>query len=365
MSPPPTASNRAAALGPETPLTEAARAILAHGLRRVGEAAARVRSSRIHADDAAERVHQLRVATRRAAAALRAFGPCGEPRRWNKSRRRLKAIRRALGEARTCDAHQAIFSVELESASEDRREALGYLIRRARKRRRRAQRDLEAVVARFSRRRAARWSRRVLAALHDSPGAPSFVEGARPVIGAALKEVMEAGSGPLDTAAEMHLLRLAGKRLRYSAEAFAPCFEESSLDDWTPCVVEIQDRLGVINDLAEVLERIDGALTRSAARAAAKPEDADPTIQHGLHELRADYRTRAMHAEESFRRWWRRIGAEALRRAVRSLLGQVSPGDPRAAAEAEAKPLNERPDPAETVVMPDRRHAVRNGQRCP
>jgi CHAD domain-containing protein len=50
-----------------------------------------------------ERVHDMRIATRRLRAAMEVFEPCFPPDRWHKTLRRVKALADALGERRDRD----------------------------------------------------------------------------------------------------------------------------------------------------------------------------------------------------------------------------------------------------------------------
>src|SRR5437870_2343843 len=84
----------------DTPLPEAARHVLFVRLEVVRDHLPRV----IHeAERDPEHVHQLRVGTRRADAALRIFRPCLPEKVYRAARRRLRRLRRAAGEARDWD----------------------------------------------------------------------------------------------------------------------------------------------------------------------------------------------------------------------------------------------------------------------
>src|SRR5437763_965344 len=87
-------------LTPDTPLGEAAREVLAVRLGVVAECLPPAVGG---ADGDPEHVHRLRVATRRAAAALRIFADCLPGKARKATRRRLRAVRRAAGEARDWD----------------------------------------------------------------------------------------------------------------------------------------------------------------------------------------------------------------------------------------------------------------------
>src|SRR5438552_2313389 len=89
-----------AGLRGDMPGSEAARRTLT---LRLGAVRDRLPAAVFHADEDVEHVHQLRVSTRRAAAALRLFADCLPERMHKKTRKSLKALRRSAGEARDWD----------------------------------------------------------------------------------------------------------------------------------------------------------------------------------------------------------------------------------------------------------------------
>jgi len=91
------------AVGPDAPVSRAARKALVvrlnaveHFLKQAGQVSGR-------AGDDAEAVHQLRIWTRRATAALRLFDEVLPRRTANWLKRKLRSIRQTAGEARDCD----------------------------------------------------------------------------------------------------------------------------------------------------------------------------------------------------------------------------------------------------------------------
>lgn len=94
-----------------------------------------------------ERVHDMRVATRRLRAALEIFEPCFPRKRWRKVLRRVKALADALGVRRDLDVEiELLESLSGEVAAENR-EALAALIEDTRARQRQANEDLASFVA--------------------------------------------------------------------------------------------------------------------------------------------------------------------------------------------------------------------------
>src|SRR5690349_7794695 len=88
----------------DTPLPEAAQRVLAVRLEVVGHYLPRAVQE---PDRDPEFVHQLRVGTRRADAALRIFRPCLPRKVYKKARRRLRELRRAAGAVRDWDVFLA------------------------------------------------------------------------------------------------------------------------------------------------------------------------------------------------------------------------------------------------------------------
>jgi CHAD domain-containing protein len=97
--------------------------------------------------DDVERVHAMRVATRRLRAALEIFAPCFPQKRHRKALKRVKALADALGVRRDLDVEiELLASLEPEVADEDC-EALAALIEDLRARQREANDDLAPFVA--------------------------------------------------------------------------------------------------------------------------------------------------------------------------------------------------------------------------
>jgi CHAD domain-containing protein len=75
-----------------------------------------------------ERVHDMRVATRRLRAALEIFEPCFPHKRHRKALKKVKALADALGERRDADVEIALLEGLVDEAEEADRGALGDLI---------------------------------------------------------------------------------------------------------------------------------------------------------------------------------------------------------------------------------------------
>ena len=94
-----------------------------------------------------ERVHDMRVATRRLRAALEVFEPCFPSKRHHKALKRVKALSDALGERRDADVEIALLESLTDEAAETDRAALHRLIDELRLRRAEANESLAPHVA--------------------------------------------------------------------------------------------------------------------------------------------------------------------------------------------------------------------------
>lgn len=93
-----------------------------------------------------ERVHDMRVATRRLRAALEIFAPCFPRKRHRKALKKVKALADALGERRDADVAIALLERLVGDATEADRIALHELIEDRRARQREANEELAPYV---------------------------------------------------------------------------------------------------------------------------------------------------------------------------------------------------------------------------
>jgi CHAD domain-containing protein len=97
--------------------------------------------------DDVERVHDMRVATRRLRAALEIFEPCFPRKRWRKALKRVKALADALGARRDLDVEiELLESLAGDVAAEDGG-ALAALVDDLRRRQRKVNDGLAPFVA--------------------------------------------------------------------------------------------------------------------------------------------------------------------------------------------------------------------------
>jgi len=186
-------------------------------------------------------IHHLRVAVRRFAQAVAVFKTCFPQKESRRIRRRLKAILALAGPVRDCDIALEILGAHKETS----------LAVELRARRQRAGRALMATLKQWvARKSAAKW-RQALAA-GDVP--LPMEEMAQRELRRRAKPFFRQGSqvaGANAGAGELHKLRIAAKKLRYTLELFADLYGPAA-EDWLKRIRGVQSLLGSINDCRAV-----------------------------------------------------------------------------------------------------------------
>jgi CHAD domain-containing protein len=288
-------------LRPETPLPDAARRGLAVRLETVRD---HLGPALTRPDEDIEHVHQLRVGTRRAGAALDIFAPCLPEKVYEDARKHLRRLRRAAGKARDWD----VFLADLAAWRSRRREAeqpgLDFLAGYASAQRADAQTSLEEAGAdhpfAFDRLLA-----QTLAAVQRPRAQPTprtLRDLALPLLSGLLKELDRAAARDLGDYDNLHQVRIAGKRLRYAMEVLAECFAPPFRDELYPRVEEMQDILGRAND-SHVAGQLLGTLRNQLRRSA--PEDWK-RFKPGVEALLRHHRKRVPVERKRFLKWWQR-----------------------------------------------------------
>jgi CHAD domain-containing protein len=255
------------------------------------------------ADPDHENVHQLRVATRRADAAVRIFEPCLPDKTGRKARKRLRRIRRAAGTARDLD----VFALDLlehsgKLAARDR-PGVDFLFGHTVGQRALAQQQLHQVGKQdgddFE-----GFVRDLILSVRRPPGGTddaTFVVLARPLLCNLLTDLRERASADLTEYTNLHQVRIAGKRLRYAMEVFAPCFDPPFRQTLYPLVEHMQEILGDAND------RYNGALRIEAMRSCVRAvwPALWKRLAPGINAALQSHRKRLPAERRRFLRWWK------------------------------------------------------------
>jgi triphosphatase len=230
----------------------------------------------LHADDP-EWIHQMRIGVRRLRACLSLTRTSLAPARIEPVRVELRWLAQALGPARDYD----VFALETlpafttavarSSTASALKPALRLLATQAAEYRARARAAARAAVA------SSRFLRLILsaAALTAVPTADAKAanERARDVVRPLLKHrhrTLLALEANLSHAAPeaRHAARLAGKKLRYATEFFAPLFAKSRAATYRNALAKLQEELGAWNDAAvaaQLAAELAGADSPAAA----------------------------------------------------------------------------------------------------
>jgi CHAD domain-containing protein len=268
-------------IGPR-PADDLSRAVVEH---LHGLAAALVSPARrVRAGGDAEAIHDLRVATRRASAALALWSTALDPDLTRRARRMLARLRRRLARTRELEVLTLQLAAMLAGESAEMREE-GLRVMRRLSRRVAARRVRAARLAR----------RRRLERLALGIGeAAATAGGERTLILAAARRLVDQRGGDARAALGLalaqrsdevlHEVRLVAKRWRYAIESLAAVTAEPPRDglklarDLQQCLGVIHDAALLRDELARLARRaeLQGATTRFAAlsRLAAKAAEA-------------------------------------------------------------------------------------------
>lgn len=229
---------------PNQPVSQLAKQALAARLEMV---ASYLPMAAQKADEDTEYVHQLRVATRRAVAAIQAFGDLLPVKRTKKMNKHLRDIRRAAGDARNLDVLVDQLLKQRQIDSDSRRDQLVHWIRHCRQR---AQGPLKKIAEPER----CQWLAHSIEALlkrirwrECQPELTLAMAGPR-VLRPAVADFVQATEADLGDVIALHRMRIAAKRLRYAMELLAGGFPPWFRAELYPSFSEIQDRLGEIND---------------------------------------------------------------------------------------------------------------------
>ena len=272
----------------------------------------RAHRARLLARGDAESLHQMRVALRRLRTAFGAFKRMLPRAATERQLAEIRWLARALGEARDWNVFDA--SVLQPALAEHRRQAGFPAVRRAttrlaeraraRARRAAASRRCERLLLRLEVTARGDWTARLAPAEARALRAP-VPPYARDAIERRWRKVRKRGRGiaRLD-AGELHRLRIAVKRLRYTALAFAPLFAARRTGAILRDLEAMQDALGGLNDCATATRLVSKArATLSGVTTRQARKLLDERIEAGRREHRRALRP-AWKALRSAPRFW-------------------------------------------------------------
>ena len=267
---------------------------------------------------APERVHRLRVSTRRALAAIEAFRDLLPAHRTAWFEKRLRRVRRSAGDARDLD-------VLTERLARDRtREpsppaAAGLGARRRLVAMLSRKRDVSRLPIREVREKlvVADWTgrtERLVEGISRRRGRIPFGRYARLRFKPLMERFFTRADRKLRDADEIHRLRIEGKKLRYALEIFAGVFPARVRTRCQDSLERLQRTLGEFTDHAAAADRF-----RRWSR-----EDGAGAEREALMALRKAEDALAEKARRAFGKWWNAERRRQLRRAFERTLKRRS-----------------------------------------
>lgn len=248
--------------------------------------------------DGTEPVHQMRVWSRRSRSALDTFDACFPGRAFARIRSEVKRITGSLGAARDLDVMIEGLEARAEKLPGGERVGPAAYVETLRQSRDRLQERVAGVVAdfqtgavldrfrRLSQKRERRGGRTSPApTVWSSDGEPPLLTDAALMIGARLNELIawEPYLASPDCVHELHQMRIAAKRLRYTMELFSPAYQ-----DFTPHgpqiaahladVEALQKHLGEIHDADVLVPGLLGFLQTYVASGTGKDAGGEPVV---------------------------------------------------------------------------------------
>ena len=253
-----------------------------------------------------EYVHALRVATRRASAAMKLFEGGLPQRRGAWFIRKLKRIRQIAGSARDHD----VLLLRLEKLAEQYPQAdwtplLDHLLE---------QRAADQpAIEKIRRRLKSRWPVRLgklLKKVHvpteqPLPDRPTYGNAAGVLLSPAVRQFCSHHPQPSDSDEMLHALRIDLKQLRYSMEIFAGAFPTPFRQDIYPQVVFLQELLGELNDSVVGRNQFESFLTTAQS----------PELRDTLTQLMAHETTRISTTRQQFFTHWTPAQQQSLQTA--------------------------------------------------
>ncbi len=285
-------------LSAEQPVSVAARRVLELRLAAVWEL---LPAAAFKAERDPEYVHQLRVASRRAHAALRVFDEFLPGRRSRRVIEQLHCVRRAAGQARDCDVQQAQLK-RLADAGQLQTESVAKRVARKRA-------EAQAPIVRvFERLQAKQFPEQVAGLLQSMSNdgeshETTFGDHAATRLRHVAERFFKSEAASTDSFSALHKFRIRAKELRYTLEIFAPVWPGTVRGEVYPVVEQLQELLGDVVDSHVAIDRYKRWLRKAHC---------DGT-RCALRSLLAHERVQLTERVTAFRDQWTPARSDALR----------------------------------------------------
>lgn len=296
-----------------------------------------------------EALHDMRVASRRLRAAFKVFRSCFKPEDLASVESEVASVTRSLGQVRDQD----VFLDFLRSYISDQKEKnLDWLIKHEEDVREQSRQVMIDALKEMQQRDLPGSIDALLKKAHKGHSYASY---APELVKARLDKLTKRAQSIDDpeAVAELHLMRIEAKRLRYTLEAFVPCFGKP-ISDVISTVKELQELLGQVHDCDVWVEKI-------ALRRDSEPLSSRSTIAvNNLIAERVTYRndtylkTRDFWHELRPKRWASYVmkivssGQEEKREMAQAKIVEVIPSKPLRDARGRFIPRDEKQRSAES-----------------
>ena len=316
----------------ETPLADAARWALGLRMEVVRDY---LMPAMTEPEKDIEHVHQLRVGTRRAHAALQIFAPCLPRKAQKRAKTGMRTIRQAAGAARDWDVFLEGLGEQASRLPERQQCGVDFLFGYALGQRAAAQQVLKEASPNppfgFD-----RLMTSTVADVHapDDPSLRTLVDLARPMLIDQLHQLQLAGQADLSDYEHLHRIRVLGKWLRYTMEIFVDCFAPAFKSEIYPRIEEMQEILGRANDCHVGSQRLQQICDQLRDY---RPQEWK-RFRPGVEGLLRNYQRRLPKERDQFLAWWAQWQETDAIAAFTDLLKTQRPVEPKVRGEAVEPP---------------------------
>ena len=276
-----------------------------------------------------EAIHRMRVASRRLATGLDVFKPCLPKKKSRAWRDEVRKVTIALGKARDLDIQIAELT-DLYNDQLDAKFKPGYnrLILRLKQDRTKAQKKVNKTVFKLNESQALEemilwFEKHFEPDLALEPYPPSVFQMAHQAITNALDAFLRhqdfiASDADSD---KLHAMRIAGKRLRYTMEIFAPIYG-GALAPFIISMKNIQDILGEFHDADVWVSWLPKFVEKERARIEDYFGNTGPLerLMPGFHHLMETYERTRMDNYQSFLLTWQTLADDDAWQILRSII---------------------------------------------
>ena len=284
-----------------------------------------------------EYIHRMRVASRRARSALQLFGECFPAklhRRWQKG---VRAVTRSLGLARDLDVQiDVLKNFRKEHDTPEYKVGVNHVLYHIRQKRRDVQSDVLKNLDNIERRGTLheislylQESLRQYSINIQERSSPFILHRARSYIVEQLEAVLEYEPyvDQEDADDELHQMRIAAKRLRYTMEIFADLYGDG-LNVYIKAVKKIQKYLGEMHDCVVWLSYLPKFI-KVEKKHIVRYKDAEQRLKsiiQGVHLFEVDRKQTRLTRYRNFYEHWQRIKADGLFTTLRAYLTDKTVG---------------------------------------